>query len=243
MITVDRDDCIPGSGDDRIARFRHLTAPGVTGWFGDLCADEATPVDGTTRRQLDGRDIDTVAYVVDGTFLHIDPGGLGHEVPAGSVHLATAGSGNRHADPSAAARGPMRVIQVSIRSRKQDPRPQSAQAVVDWRAANNRWLPIVVPADAIVPAAPASAPLRIHQDVRMYVLNVQATAAVTHRFRPEAIGYVFALDGDVHLATDADAAELSHGGGARIGDEAAFSVRARTESARVLLVETMNDTA
>ena len=71
----------------------------------------------------------------------------------------------------------------------------------------------------------------------MSVIKVDATAAVSRRLSSGSTGYVFALVGDVHLATDADAADLKAGGRATIVDESRFLLRARTKSAKILLIE------
>jgi hypothetical protein len=72
---------------------------------------------------------------------------------------------------------------------------------------------------------------------RIYLLNVDAPIAVNHRFRSGSIGYLVALVGDAHLSTDTDAVDLEEGGGAIFVDEPGFSFRARSSSARALLIE------
>jgi redox-sensitive bicupin YhaK (pirin superfamily) len=104
-------------------------------------------------------------------------------------------------------------------------------------SAGDRWLPIPIPADAASLVAASSAQVRTDRDIRMWVVTVDAPSAVTHRFAAASVGYVFALAGDLHLATDTDAAELSVGGRATILDEPEFWLRARSRSATVLLIE------
>ena len=85
-----------------------------------------------------------------------------------------------------------------------------------------------------------ASPIRIAQTVWIHALELQAPPAVIHRFSQRLIGYVFAVSGDGHLATETDAAQLAAGGGANVIGEPGFSLRGRSRAATVLLVETMN---
>ena len=107
----------------------------------------------------------------------------------------------------------------------------------DWDAAANQWQPIPVPTDSGALAAAGLAAPGIDQSVRMSVIKVDATAAVSRRLASGMTGYVIALVGDVHVATDADAADLKAGGRATIVDESGFLLRARSKSAKILLIQ------
>jgi redox-sensitive bicupin YhaK (pirin superfamily) len=241
MITVTRRESLRNMGDEASPCIRHLGTAERDVWFGDIRVfnDDTLPP-GALSPPHEHRDVETVTYVVDGTYLHVDAAGRREKVPAGSVQLVSFASGIKHADGNADPDRPVRVIQVWIQAPTGDPAATTQKVMVDWEAADSRWLPIVAPAGPDESSSGDTAPIRIHQEVRLFVARLQAPAAVSHRFRPRSIGYVFALDGDVHLATDDDAAEMDEGGGARIIDEVGFSLRARTASGRVLLVETMN---
>jgi redox-sensitive bicupin YhaK (pirin superfamily) len=134
----------------------------------------------------------------------------------------------------------MRFIQMWIIPRERGLEPSIEQRTFAADARRGRWLPVVVPAPGYgatdAPANPDA--VTVHQDASLYATLLDAGQAVSHGFRQGFDGYLFAVHGDAHVATDGDAVEVDRGGAVKVEGERVITVRARDRGAELLLVET-----
>jgi redox-sensitive bicupin YhaK (pirin superfamily) len=84
----------------------------------------------------------------------------------------------------------------------------------------------------------------VHQDAVVYATLLDPGQSATHEFRPGFNGYLFAVHGTAKIATatDTDAGEVDEAGAAKVEDEPRLTVRAGTDGAELLLVETRAET-
>jgi quercetin 2,3-dioxygenase len=222
-------------------------------WFGDLRVfNDDTLVPGAVWPMHPHRDIEGITYVAEGTFEHADSHGNGGILPAGSVQRATLGSGMQHSEGNHSASEPMRFIQMWIIPARRGLEPSVEQRSFPVEARRGRLLPVLVPAPGFggpdAPSHPEA--VTVHQDAAVYASLLAPAQAVTHRFRPGFMGYLFVVHGAAHVGTDGaagelderGAGELDEGGAAKVVDELEVTVRARAGGAEILLVETRRET-
>jgi redox-sensitive bicupin YhaK (pirin superfamily) len=210
-------------------------------WFGDLRVfNDDTLVPGAVWPMHPHRDIEGITYVAEGSFEHADSRGNGGILPPGSIQRATLGSGMEHSEGNHSSTEPMRFIQMWIIPRERGLDPSIDQRSFPADARRGRWLPVLVPAPgysaADAPANPDA--VTVHQDASVYATLLDPGQAASHGFRQGFNGYLFAVQGDAHVATDGDAVEIDLGGAVKIVDEPEIMVRARDGGAELLLVET-----
>jgi redox-sensitive bicupin YhaK (pirin superfamily) len=210
-------------------------------WFGDLRVfNDDTLVPGAVWPMHPHRDIEGITYVAEGSFEHADSRGGGGILAPGSVQRATLGSGMEHSEGNHSQTEPMRFIQMWIIPRERNLAPSIEQRSFPADARRGRWLPVLVPApDYGGPDAPTNLEaVTVHQDASVYATLLDAGQAVSHGFRQGFNGYLFAVHGNAHVATDGDAVEIDLGGAVKIEGEPDIMVRARDRGAELLLVET-----
>jgi quercetin 2,3-dioxygenase len=210
-------------------------------WFGDLRVfNDDTLVPGATWPMHPHRDIEGITYVAEGTFEHADSRGNGGVLPAGSIQRATLGRGMQHSEGNHSQSEPMRFIQMWIIPAERGLEPSVEQRSFSDVARRGRLLPVLVPATGFGGAGAPAHPdaVTVHQDATVFAGLLDVAQAVTHRFRPGFIGYLFVVRGSAHVATDDDAGELGGGDAAKIEDETEVYIRARDDGAEILLVET-----
>ena len=210
-------------------------------WFGDLRVfNDDSLVPGAVWPMHPHRDIEGITYVAEGSFEHADSLGNGGILPPGSVQRATLGSGMEHSEGNHSQTEPMRFIQMWIIPRERGLEPSIEHRSFAADARRGRWLPVLVPAPGYggtdAPRNPDA--VTVHQDASVYATLLDAGQAVSHSFRRGFKGYLFAVQGDAHVATDGDALEVDRGGAVKIEGEPEINIRARDLGAELLLVET-----
>ena len=211
-------------------------------WFGDLRVfNDDRLIPGAVWPMHPHRDIEGITYVAEGMFEHADSMGNGGILPPGSVQRATLGSGMEHSEGNHSRTEPMRFIQMWIIPARRDLEPSVEQHEFPDADRQGRWLPVLVPAPGYGgPDAPIDpGAVTVHQDAAVYATLLDPGESVSHRFRPDFNGYVFAVHGSAGLATGTDLrGDLDESGAAKVIDEAELTVHAGSDGAEVLLVET-----
>lgn len=96
--------------------------PGRTS-FGALVAHNDDVLDaGVAYGAHEHRDVEILAWVLDGTMIHTGPDGAETPVPAGSLQHLVAGTGWHH-DERASASGPVHLLQLWVAPGTDDPPP------------------------------------------------------------------------------------------------------------------------
>lgn len=183
------------------------------------------------------RDVEGITYVAEGTFEHADNIGGGGLLPPGSVQRMTLGSGAWHSERNGSKTEPMRFIQMWIMPARSGLTPSLEQRRFSADSRANVLKAVLVPAEGYggADAPRADDAVTVHQDASLYAGLLEATHAVTHRFRDGFGGYFFVVHGS---ATIESAGDVDEGGAARIGPVRDLTVRAGASGAEILLVET-----
>jgi redox-sensitive bicupin YhaK (pirin superfamily) len=146
----------------------------------------------------------------------------------------------QHSERNHSKTEPMRFIQMWILPARRGLEPSMDQREFSEEHRRGRLAPVLVPADGYggpdAPTDPAAA--TVHQDASVYAALLDGGDSVTHRFRDGFGGYAFVVHGSAHVAGKEDGGELDEGGGAKVTGEVELTLRAGSDGAEVLLVET-----
>jgi quercetin 2,3-dioxygenase len=170
------------------------------------------------------RDIEGLTYVVEGLFRHEDDvGGSPGPLPAGSVQRMTLGSGAYHSEQNGSETDPMRFIQVWIMPEQHGLPPGVEQRVFTKEDRTGRLLRAISPdgGDSV----------KVHGNSSMYVSSLPAGAEVSHKFADGMGGYLYVIDGELHLNGET----LHTGDAAKIGDEPEIDVRATADIELIMM--------
>ena len=141
------------------------------------------------------RDIESLTYVVEGSFAHLDSLGNRGELAPGAAQVMTFSSrGAQHSERNGSPDEPMRFIQFWILPSEAglDDAVQQHQFTREERT--NRWLTIM---------SPVGEPgLDLHSDARALVSHLEQGATVDHGVDPGRGAYLYVIDGAATLNGD-----------------------------------------
>jgi redox-sensitive bicupin YhaK (pirin superfamily) len=141
------------------------------------------------------RDVESLTYVVDGSFAHLDSLGNDGELAPGAAQVMTFSSrGAQHSERNGSADDPMRFIQFWILPSEEglDDAVQQHQFTREERT--NRWLTIM---------SPVGEPgLDLHSDARALVSRLEQSAAVDHEVEAGRGAYLYVIAGAAALNGD-----------------------------------------
>jgi redox-sensitive bicupin YhaK (pirin superfamily) len=135
------------------------------------------------------RDIESLTYVVGGSFEHADSLGNGGRLEPGAAQVMSfSHGGDLHSERNGSLIEPMRFIQFWIL-----PSTVSRESTVQQRQYNlddrtDRWLVIMSPS--------GEEGLDLRQDARVSVAHLTVGAALSQSFEPSRAGYLYVIDGD-----------------------------------------------
>jgi redox-sensitive bicupin YhaK (pirin superfamily) len=141
------------------------------------------------------QDIESLTYVVEGSFLHADSlGNNGRLQPGAAQAMTFSHRGDQHSEKNGSPDEPMRFIQFWIlpSTRGLETRVQQQQFRLEDRT--DRWLQIMGP--------PGTDGLDLAQDARALVAHLTDTGRLDHAFEPGRGGYLYVIDGRVALNGD-----------------------------------------
>ena len=133
------------------------------------------------------RDMEIVSYVVDGELTHGDSMGNRNTLSRGHVQYMSAGTGVLHSEHN---RGDttLRFLQIWIFPDERGHTPAYGDHRFDWDARRNRWLTLVSGPDG-------DAPIRLHQDVHVSALELEAGREIPLRVAPGRQAYLVQIEG------------------------------------------------
>jgi hypothetical protein len=169
------------------------------------------------------QDIESLTYVVDGSFLHADSLGNNGRLEPGAAQVMTfSHRGDLHSEKNGSPDDALRFIQFWILPsvRGLETRVQQRKYTVEDRT--DRWLQIMGPA--------GTEGLDLAQDARALVAHVTHHGRLAHTFEPGRGGYLYVIDGRV----DIDGDELRTGDAAKV--TGAVDLALRTDLAAELIL-------
>ena len=171
------------------------------------------------------RDMEIITYVIDGAVQHRDSMGNGSVIRPGDVQRMSAGTGVTHSEYNPSRAEELHLLQIWILPGRRGHQPGYEQKSVPEAEKRGRLRMIASPDGR-------DGTVTIHQDARVYASVVEAGKPVTFESAPGRRGYVQVVKG----AVDINGIALEAGDGARIVDERAIAIAARSES-EVLLFD------
>jgi hypothetical protein len=153
------------------------------------------------------RDIESLTYVVEGSFAHADSLGNGGLLAPGAAQVMTFSSrGALHSERNGSDAEPMRFIQFWILPSQEGLADAVQQQQYTLEDRTNRWLTIMSPE--------GEAGLDLHQDARALVTHLEQGAHVAHDVASGRGAYLYVIGGAATLNEDTvkagDAAKI-HG--------------------------------
>lgn len=151
------------------------------------------------------RDMEIISYVIDGHLTHGDSMGNQNTITRGHVQYMSAGTGIQHSEYNLGEQT-ARFLQIWILPDRKGHVPQYGDFRFDWESRHNQWLQIVSSPDG-------TAPIKIHQDANLFVLELDAGNSIDFDLGSDRQAYLIQIEGTSlanGLALDTrDAAEIS----------------------------------
>jgi redox-sensitive bicupin YhaK (pirin superfamily) len=172
------------------------------------------------------RDMEIVTFALKGQLEHKDNTG-GHEIlKPGEVQRMSAGTGILHSEINTSPTEVANILQLWFMPAEKGITPSYEQKAYDTQAAKNRLLPVVsnrLKGDQIA---------YIHQDLTIYMSELEAGKSITFEQKPERKIYAFLIEGELTLGNDA---KLKRRDAARITELAQLDIKAESDAHFMLI--------
>ena len=150
------------------------------------------------------QNMEIVSYVIDGVLTHKDSMGNQRELTRGQVQYMSAGTGITHSELNL-TKDPARFLQIWILPDAKGYTPNYGDYRFDWNERVNKWL-------HIVSGEQGNAPIKIHQDMNIYVVELDAGNSIKHTLADGRQAYLIQIEGNGeingHPLYAKDAAEI-----------------------------------
>jgi len=133
------------------------------------------------------RDMEIMSYVVDGDLTHGDSMNNKKTVTRGQLQYMSAGKGVYHSEYNHGDE-PLRFLQLWVFPDKQGHIPQYGDHAFPWEDRVNQWLHMVSPIDG-------DAPIRIHQDVNLFVIDLEDGRSIDFDVASDRQAYLIQIEG------------------------------------------------
>ncbi len=165
------------------------------------------------------RDMEILTWVLSGALEHLDSLGTHGIIRPGEAQVMSAGTGIRHSEFNASATEPVHFLQIWILPERQGLAPRYDQVAFADGDFRNR-LRLVAGPDG------EEGSVKLFQDVSVSVARLDAGREVGLELRPGRAGFLQVSQGSVVM----NGVAMHAGDGARIEDESALTVTAKTPS-------------
>lgn len=133
------------------------------------------------------QNMEIVSYVVEGELTHEDSMGNAHTLKRGEVQYMSAGTGVYHSELNQ-ANYTSRFIQIWIMPDKAGYEPNYGDYRFAWNDRRNEWLQIVT-------GSKGDAPIKIHQDANLYVVELDKDREIKFRVESGRQAYLVQIEG------------------------------------------------
>lgn len=169
--------------------------------------------------------MEIISYVLGGALAHKDSLGTGSVIRPGDVQRMTAGTGIAHSEFNASENDPVHFLQIWVLPDQRSLAPSYEQKSFPAESRKGR-LTLVGARDG------RDGAVTIHQDVDLFVADLDKDQAVTHPLRPRRRAWVQVTRGEVVVNGET----VSAGDGAALTDESTVTIAAN-DNAEVLLFD------
>ena len=167
------------------------------------------------------KDMEIISYVVEGGLTHADSMGNKHTLTRGQVQYMSAGTGVYHSEHNLGDET-ARLLQIWILPDAKNHKPNYGDHRFDWDDRKDQWL-------HIASGMTGNAPIRIHQDINMYAIELSEGNSQSFEVGPGRQAYVVQIEGN----SDINGVNLNTRDGLETVEE---SLEINTESGSHLLV-------
>jgi redox-sensitive bicupin YhaK (pirin superfamily) len=169
-------------------------------------------------------DMEILTYVLEGALAHKDSMGNVETLRAGELQRMTAGSGIVHSEFNGSKTDPVHFLQIWLRPSEKRLTPGYEQMLLTPEQKRGKLFQV---------ASPDNGAMKIHQDARVLIGEVERGAAVRHELAGGRAAWVHAVSGGVTVnGTDLDA-----GDAAAVTDETAIDISGRGANSEVLVFD------
>jgi len=134
------------------------------------------------------KDMEIISYVVDGELTHADSMGNKRSLKRGHVQYMSAGTGVYHSEHNY-GNEILRILQIWILPDKNGYTPNYGDYMFDWNLRKDKWL-------KIVSGQTGDAPIKINQDVNIYVLELENKKEIELAVEKNRQAYLVQIEGE-----------------------------------------------
>lgn len=176
------------------------------------------------------RDVESLTYVVEGSFGHADSLGNAGNLRPGAAQVMSFGPGGaQHSERNDDPERPMRFLQFWILPDRDDLADAVQQHQFTASERTDRWLTIM---------SPRGEPgLDLHQDARVRVSRLRADRGLAHAVEAGRGGYLYVIDGEVSLTSSAGDDALADGDAVVLEGPETLALTGRAESSELWLAD------
>jgi len=133
------------------------------------------------------KDMEIISYVIDGELTHGDSMKNKSTLQRGHVQYMSAGTGVEHSEHNL-GNGLARFLQIWIYPDQRGYKPNYGEYRFEWNQRHNKWL-------HIVSYMTGSAPIQIHQDANIYVLELNEGDTISFPVKEKRQAYLVQIEG------------------------------------------------
>lgn len=164
----------------------------------------------------------SLAYVVEGTLSHQDSMGNMKELTRGQVQYMSAGKGVTHSEYNLKD-DPLRILQIWILPDKEGYEPNYGDYNFNWDERVGKWL-------EIVSSTKGDAPIKIHQDINVFVTELEEGESISYKLEEGCQAYLVQIEGQGSI----NGVLIDEKDGVEIQGESMIALKAITQSHYIL---------
>jgi len=173
-------------------------------------------------------DMEIISYVVDGEITHKDSMGNEETLKRGDVQYMSAGKGVMHSEYNH-GNSDLRLLQIWILPPLKGVNPLYGSYKYEWNERVNKLLPIVS-------SLSGKAKVNIHQDVNIYVSQLDAQKELTFEIEANRQVYFVQIEGRCHV----NAIELNEADALKVVNETQLHIKALTKAHFIMIEMSAN---
>ena len=137
------------------------------------------------------KDMEIITYVIQGELTHADSMGNKRSLKRGHVQYMSAGTGIYHSEHNY-GNETLRLLQIWISPDKKGYTPNYGDYMFDWNLRKEKWL-------NIVSGLNGNAPIKINQDVNIYVLELENAKEIDFVVEKNRQAYLVQIEGESNI--------------------------------------------
>lgn len=173
-------------------------------------------------------DMEIISYVVDGEITHKDSMGNEETLKRGEVQYMSAGTGVMHSEYNH-SNTDLRLLQIWILPPLKGVKPLYGSYKYEWNERVNKLLPIVS-------SLSGKAKVNIHQDVNIYVSQLDAQKELTFEIEANRQIYFVQIEGRCHVNN----IELNEADALKVVNETQLHIKALTKAHFIMIEMSAN---